>query len=250
MDFVVVGLGLGALGVLVGLALRDLAPRPWRVRAATHRPPAEVARRVAQARALRVGGRVLALAGGALWLATLAALAAGLDDRAGALVVLIVATLLLVAISAWVAAYAHRYHPRPARRPARTTTPAAGPPPLAAAITAETPAWPTADDPASPILPDPMPAPEPLAAHAAPFAEPPPTIEIDHDAPTLASQPLPAEAAPTGAHRPDAPAATAAPTDTTIADHRLPSLDPADAPDRHPVGDPVIAGLLPMGKAS
>ncbi len=121
VDFVVVGLGLGAVGVLLGLVLWDIAPRRWQVPAAPSLPATELARRIAWARALRTGGRLVALGGFALWVATLLALATAASDRGGALVVVTSVTLLTAGGLVWVAAYARRYHPRPRRSGARRT---------------------------------------------------------------------------------------------------------------------------------
>jgi len=214
VDFVVVGLGLGAIGVLLGLALRDLAPRAWPVRSARELGRAEVARRVAWARPLRAAGRVLALAGLLLWVVTLAALAGGANDRAGAILVMAALTLLIAAALAWGALYARRYHPRPARRGPRR--PVGDPLPLALAIEAR--ATPLADPPAPPA---------PAAAAPAPATDPPATRIDDQDEPPAAAAAPPAE--------PHAvPAAEAA-------ERRNGTADPAD---------PVVAVLYPVGRAS
>ena len=115
MDFVVVGFGLGALGVLLGLALRDAALWRWRVRPDRQLPATELVRRVAIGRACRAGGRVLAVGGGSACLATLLGLLLRLSDRAGAALVLALLLLVTAGAIAWSALYAHRYHPRPAR---------------------------------------------------------------------------------------------------------------------------------------
>lgn len=124
MDFVVVGFGLGALGVLLGLLLREAGAWWWRVRTHLWRPAADVAERVAYARACRAGGRILAMGGAVACGLTLVALLAGLSDRAGASVVVGSLTAIGFAIGAWAFTYAHRYHPRPARpRPRRGYVP-------------------------------------------------------------------------------------------------------------------------------
>ncbi len=120
MDFVVVGFGLGALGLLLGLLLREAGAWWWRVRTNLERPAAEVVQRIAYSRACRAGGRMLTIGGAAACGMTLLALLAGLSDRAGASVVVGSLTVIGFAIGAWAIAYAHRYHPRPARpRPRR-----------------------------------------------------------------------------------------------------------------------------------
>ncbi len=148
MDFVVVGLGLGALGVLLGLTLRDAAAWRWRVRADRTLAAGEVAARVAAARACRAGGRLLALGGAGVCLTTLLAILFRVSDRAGAALVLALLIVVTAGAIAWSAVYAHRYHPRPVRvrgasRPRRgvaepTAEPVGGeqavPPALAAEI--------------------------------------------------------------------------------------------------------------------
>ena len=115
VDFVVVGFGLGALGVLLGLTLRDAASWRWRIRSDRQLAAPELVRRVAIGRACRAGGRVLAVAGGSACLATLLGLLLRLSDRAGAALVLVLLLLVTAGAIAWSAVYAHRYHPRPAR---------------------------------------------------------------------------------------------------------------------------------------
>jgi hypothetical protein len=127
VDFVVVGFGLGALAVLLGLLLRDIGPRRLRVRPGLVLAASEVVRRVAWGRGCRAAGRTLALAGAALWLVPVVALVAGLSDRIGAILVLAVLVLATGGVGAWAVAYAHRYHPRPVRRrPAGRATPPRG----------------------------------------------------------------------------------------------------------------------------
>lgn len=126
MDFVVVGLGLGGLGILLGLLTRDVGSRRWRLRPDVEAATGEASRRVAAARACRAGGRVLALGGGGVCLATLAALLLRLSDRAGALLVLLALLATAAGSILWAATYAHRYHPRPVgARPARRVAPVA-----------------------------------------------------------------------------------------------------------------------------
>ena len=110
MDFVVLGFGLGALIVLVGLGLRDLGPWLRRV----PRPGrdmlqwSEVGRRVAWGRACRAGGLVLTLGGASVCLATLLLLIAGAGDDFGMSVVVACLLLALVALGGWAALFARR----------------------------------------------------------------------------------------------------------------------------------------------
>ncbi|MBA3643594.1 MAG: hypothetical protein H0W59_05955 [Chloroflexia bacterium] len=211
-----VGFGLGALGVLLGLLLREAGAWWWRVRTHLWRPAAEVAERVAYARACRAGGRILAMGGAVACGLTLIALLAGLSDRAGASVVVGSLTAIGFAIGAWAFTYAHRYHPRPARaRPRRGY-----------ALVATTPDDLDAD--ALAALPD--------DATAAPTAPPPDSIPTDDRAP--------GDRAPEVAPRPDAPAnpapaappsematsATAAPVPATTTPRDSASPAPAPAP--------------------
>ena len=111
MDFVVVGFGLGALAVLLGLGVRDLGPWMRRVRQGRVLTWPEIAQRVAWGRRCRAGGLVVALAGGAIWLATLVALAAGAGDRTGLAMVLATVSLAAGGVFAWAIAYARANHP-------------------------------------------------------------------------------------------------------------------------------------------
>lgn len=72
----------------------------------------EVTRRVAWGRTCRAFGLVLAVAGGFLCLATLAALVARASDGTGALIVLAAAAIALLGTVAWALSYARR-QPRP-----------------------------------------------------------------------------------------------------------------------------------------
>ncbi len=98
MDFVVVGFGLGALGVLLGVVMLGwLAPRAQR--AATRvSSPDDVARSQAIAAEHRGTGQALLYSGGAMLLVTVAALGGSLDDRTGALLVTTTATVAAVGI--------------------------------------------------------------------------------------------------------------------------------------------------------
>jgi hypothetical protein len=98
VDFVVVGFGLGALGVLLGVIMLGwLAPRSQRA-AARVSSPVDAARYRAIAAKQRGTGRALLYSGGAMLLVTVAALAGSLDDRTGALLVATTATVASVGI--------------------------------------------------------------------------------------------------------------------------------------------------------
>lgn len=117
MDFVVVGLGVGALAILLGLMSREAGSRWWPLRRDQPLAPAEQARRLAIGRAGRAGGLVLCLAGGAIIIATLIALGLNLSDQAGAILVMATISVTVFAGVAWAALYVARYHPRPLPRP-------------------------------------------------------------------------------------------------------------------------------------
>lgn len=104
MDFVVVGLGLGALAVLLGLAARDLGPMVRRV-PRDGLAWAEVAARVRWGRACRAAGLVLALAGAGIALLTGVALLARVSDDTGMWVVLGGILVAALAIGAWALRY-------------------------------------------------------------------------------------------------------------------------------------------------
>jgi hypothetical protein len=126
VDFVVVGLGVGALAILLGLTIRELGARWWSLQPDVPLSSPEQARRLAIGRVSRAGGSVLSLAGGLILLATVAAIALGLPDRTGAIVVMAVVAVAVLGSVVWGAVYARRYHPRSARR-ARLPRPAAEP---------------------------------------------------------------------------------------------------------------------------
>ncbi len=121
VDFVVLGFGIGALAVLLGLALRNLGPWPRRIRQGQVLRWSEVTRRLAWGRACRAAGLVLAIAGGFLCFATLAALIARANDRTGALIVLFASALALLASVGWALVYARR---QPRLVPVFTASPA------------------------------------------------------------------------------------------------------------------------------
>lgn len=161
MDFVVVGLGLGGLGVLLGLLSGAAGARRWRLRPEVAVAAGDASRRVGAARAWRAGGRVLAVGGLLPGLATLVALLLRLSDRAGARLVL--AALLVAAVGAlvWAVAYARRHHPLPTGTQGGRRVVAVRPPPVALGVgdgsvtaSSETPPWPSTDASDSPFPAD------------------------------------------------------------------------------------------------
>jgi hypothetical protein len=155
VDFVVVGFGIGALGVVLGFLVRDVGPWLRRVPRGGGLGRGDVARRVAWARACRAGGSVLALAGGAVCAVALLALLGGAGDRAGLVAVLVALGLALLAMLAWAGAYVRR-NPRP-RRAAPRAPESTWPAPPAAAT-----GWPA---------PLPAPSPEVVVARSSADAE-------------------------------------------------------------------------------
>ena len=123
MDFVVVGFGLGALGVLLGVVMLGwLAPRAQRA-AGRSSYLDDAAHDLAIAAEHRRLGQAFLYAGAAMLLATIAGLAGALDDRTGALLVATTATVAAVGIV--LGGYLHHArNPAPRRRgpsPARET---------------------------------------------------------------------------------------------------------------------------------
>lgn len=110
MDFVVVGFGLGALVLLIGLAVRDLAPRlsgqPNPETADSAGDPPTHPRRFTLAkdapavwrRACRALGQVIMAGGGVIVIATILGIVGQFDDESGARVVLAAALLAIGAI--------------------------------------------------------------------------------------------------------------------------------------------------------
>lgn len=139
MDFVVVGLGVGALAILLGLTSREAGPRWWPLGRDQSHAPAERARRLAIGRAGRAGGLVLCLAGVAIVVATIIAIGLSLSDQAGAILVMATISLAVLGGVAWATLYVARYHPRPLpRTPGRRAAPAVWPgdaPPAVAGTT-------------------------------------------------------------------------------------------------------------------
>lgn len=125
-----VGFGLGALGVLLGVLLRGwLAGRGERA-ARSAADPAVAAYEQANAAECRGAGQAFLAAGGAVVLATVGGLAGGLDDRGGALLVTTTATVAALGIILWGYLYRSR-HPMPPR-PRRPAAVAASSGPIAA----------------------------------------------------------------------------------------------------------------------
>ncbi len=122
MDFVVVGLGLGALGVLVGVIVYGPIAGRWERAATRTREPAAVAYAYTMTSSRRGAGQALLGAGGAILLATIGALAGSLDDRTGAYLVVTTATIAALGLIIW--GYLHRVrNPAPPRRQSRPAVP-------------------------------------------------------------------------------------------------------------------------------
>ena len=134
MDFVVVGLGLGAIGILLGLLLRD-APG-WRAALAPG-PAADGAPPVADTFA-RGLGTFLLVCGAALTVLTFLGLGTGLSDDRGTLLVAGTVTIALLGLVAWLV---QQLRHRPSGRPAAVadvaasdaTAPPSDSPPLGSA---------------------------------------------------------------------------------------------------------------------
>jgi hypothetical protein len=121
VDFVVVGLGLGTLGVLCGVILSGWLSGRWERAAATAASTAAAAHHRAVAIERRGAGHAMLSAGGALILATIGGLAGSLDDRTGAYLVATTATVGAFGILGW--SYLHRTrHPLPPLRTAARAT--------------------------------------------------------------------------------------------------------------------------------
>jgi hypothetical protein len=137
VDFVVVGFGLGALGVLLGVVMLGwLAPRSQQT-ATRVSAPDDAARHRALATERQGTGQAFLYAGGAVLLATVAGLAGTLDDRTGAFLVTTTATV--AAIGILIVGYLQRVrNPMPKRRRTGST-------PVASASVVTAP--PSADNP-------------------------------------------------------------------------------------------------------
>ena len=119
MDFVVVGFGLGALGVLLGVVMLGwLEPRSQQA-AVRVSSPDDAARHRALAAERHGTGQAFLYAGGAMLLVTVAGLVGSLDDRTGAFLVTTTATV--AAIGILLVGYLQRVrNPMPARRRTRS----------------------------------------------------------------------------------------------------------------------------------
>lgn len=222
MDFVVVGLGVGALAVLLGLTIRELGSRWWSLAPGVPLSSPDQVRRLAIGRVSRAGGSVLSLAGVLILIATIVAIGLGLPDRTGAIVVMAVVTVAVLGTVAWGAIYAFRHHP-PAARPARRPRPPAEaipdqPPSLAGTIDAtfaNDDRLPAADHDPGDHVDDAAPGPEaPVAALA--VANPPETIAAPTPASATATigreTPTGAQDSATTRGAPDTPPSPAGPT--------------------------------------
>jgi hypothetical protein len=169
VDFVVVGFGLGAVGVLLGVVILGwLAPRSQRA-AARVSAVDDAARCRALAAEHRGTGQAFLYAGGAMLLATAAGLLGSLDDRTGAFLVTTTATVAAVGIL--LAGYLQRArNPMPPRRRARSAPPSS--------VTAPSPTDTRI------FLADPSPQVQNLAESVveSPHAEMPPTSDFDPEA--------------------------------------------------------------------
>jgi hypothetical protein len=144
VDFVVVGFGLGALGVLLGVVMLGWLASRWQRAAARASSADDAARCRAVAAEHRGTGQSLLYAGGAMLLVTVAGLLGSLDDRTGALLVTTTATVAAVGIL--LAAYLQRArNPVPPRRRTRSA-PVATPSLVTAATPIDTPSF-LADEP-------------------------------------------------------------------------------------------------------
>jgi hypothetical protein len=138
VDFVVVGFGLGAITILLGIVMGAVAAR-WDRAAATAPSPADAARDSAVAADRRVVGLSLLYAGGAILLATIGALAGSLDDGTGAYLVATTVTVAAAGILFQVSLQRSR-RPLPRRRRAprgALALPVHGVPPLDDAAVAD-----------------------------------------------------------------------------------------------------------------
>jgi hypothetical protein len=126
VDFVVVGVGVGALSILLGVVMLGwLAPRAQSA-AARASSPDDAARCQAIAAEHRGTGQALLYSGGVMFLATVAGLAGSLDDRTGAFLVTTTATV--AAFGILLAGYLQRSrNPVPPRRRTRAAVTTSAP---------------------------------------------------------------------------------------------------------------------------
>jgi hypothetical protein len=122
VDFVVVGFGLGALAILIGVLMHGWLARRWQRSAARAATEDDRAADLATAAWRRDSGQALLTSGSALLIATVGALAGGLNDRIGAFFVTTTATVAALGLLLWGFLYRAR-HPAPPPRRARATGP-------------------------------------------------------------------------------------------------------------------------------
>lgn len=135
MDFLVVGLGLGALAILGGIIMVTLVV--WRSQRAARQAtrPEEQRYHLASAAARNASGQGLIVAGVVILLATVGAVAGSLDDRTGSLLVATTATVAAIGLIVRDVLYRSRY-PLPRRPRARPLeTPVAASPARTAPLT-------------------------------------------------------------------------------------------------------------------
>ena len=238
MDFVVVGFGVGALGVWLGVLMRGwLAARGERA-AWCASDPAVAAYERASAAEYRGAGQAFLAAGCAVVLATVGGLVGALDDRTGALLVATTATVAALGILLWGYLYRSR-NPMP-RRPRRRqpVEDGTGVPALGADLAADAPVGgvlvlTAVDDAAEPDGSHPSEeAPMPAAvrepggaevaaedAVAAPEHPVPAEVESAHERPDADAPAEDSDAAPGEAERRDmGAAANGHPGDAAVAD--------------------------------
>ncbi|MCC6705142.1 MAG: hypothetical protein IT334_09710 [Thermomicrobiales bacterium] len=110
MDFVVVGLGLGALMMLAGFGLRDLGPWLFGSNASDRTlPEFEAVKATIRKQTLASIGTAIATAGAGLAMVTSAALFAKTDDDIGTIVVGMSLALAAVGVGAWTYDTIRRY---------------------------------------------------------------------------------------------------------------------------------------------
>ena len=247
MDFVVGGVGLGALAVLLGLTLGDGGAWWTRVRRSRGHGREYAAALDAVCRA---GGRLLALGGGLLVLVTVLALVAGASAGVGAAIVGVTVTTVTALLAAWLLhANRHRLRPLAAWPTHAESAPLPAPkvddpPPLAVTIDDEVAASGVAAVPPPPVPSrqdgddDPLPAaPDEGEAGGPPAIEAPAS---DHDAG--------AEVDPTAGGEPPDPAADE--WLAAAADDPLPALPDPHAVHRHPSAPAQEAALVASNPGS
>ncbi|MGH2531819.1 MAG: hypothetical protein ACRDJW_05880 [Thermomicrobiales bacterium] len=193
MDFVVVGFGLGALIVLVGIAVRDLAPRLRRPDApesdGDQAPGIYSIQRVPVERwaaACQKAGSTIMLGGGAIILAAVVGIGAGVDNGGGARMVLAVTLVVFGGIAARFGMLANELFPidRRSRERARQL---AQPAPRSVEVAA---ARPEAEPPAAEEVKPATPV-EPVVATEEPAEAAEPAVAIGLNGASL--EPIPTE---------------------------------------------------------